>query len=118
MVRRRTSRPGGPAPGRRRSSGAEFDSAFHFAIAEAAKNSTLVAVTQAISDILRQSRDDSLMSPERSMLSLNSHRRILASIEGRRSEEAERAMTEHISQIDRQVHNLFSRRGRAEPATG
>ena len=98
-------------------SGAEFDSEFHFAIAEAAKNSALVAVTQAISDILRQSRDDSLLSPERSRLSLQSHRRILASIESRQSEEAERAMTEHISQIDRQVHNLFSRRGEAEPGT-
>jgi GntR family transcriptional repressor for pyruvate dehydrogenase complex len=93
--------------------GVESDSQFHYAIADAAKNSALVAVTQAISDILSQSRERSLQSPERSRLSLQSHRRILACIESGRSEEAERAMIEHISEIDRQVHNLPVRVGPA-----
>ena len=91
--------------------GVEFDSQFHYAIADATKNSALMAVTQAISDILTQSREPSLQSPERSRLSLQSHRRILASIEGGQSEEAARAMIEHISEIDRQIHNLSSRTG-------
>jgi GntR family transcriptional repressor for pyruvate dehydrogenase complex len=60
--------------------GVESDSQFHYAIADAAKNSALVAVTQAISDILSQSRERSLQSPERSRLWLQSHRRILACI--------------------------------------
>ena len=94
--------------------GVEFDSQFHYAIADATKNSALMAVTQAISDILSQSREPSLQSPERSRLSLQSHRRILASIEGGQSEEAARAMIEHISEIDRQIHNLASPIGPAE----
>ena len=94
--------------------GVEFDSQFHYAIADATKNSALMAVTQAISDILSQSREPSLQSPERSRLSLQSHRRILASIEGGQSEEAARAMIEHISEIDRQIHNLASPIGLAE----
>ena len=88
--------------------GVESDAEFHSAIANATKNSALIAVTQAISDILSQSRETSLQSPERSRLSLQSHRRILAAIQSRRPGEAEEAMHQHIAEIDRQVHNLSS----------
>ena len=90
--------------------GAEFDSEFHSSIATATKNSALVAVTQAISDILSQSRRDSLLSPERSRLSLQSHRQILAAIQKRRPRKALQAMQEHISDVDRQVHVLSPER--------
>ena len=89
--------------------GVEFDTEFHFAIARATKNSALVAVTQAISDILIQSRENSLLSPERSLISLQSHRQILAAIEMGQHKKAEEAMHEHIAKIDREVHNLSSR---------
>ena len=65
---------------------------------------------QAISDLLSQSRDASLQSPERSRLSLQSHRQILAAIKMRQTEAAEEAMHEHITEIDRKVHNLSSER--------
>lgn len=91
------------------STGVEFDSEFHFAIANATQNAALIAVTQAVSGILRQSREVSLQSPERSRLSLQSHRQILAALSSRRPAEAEEAMHQHISLIDREVHNLSSK---------
>ena len=94
--------------------GVEFDSEFHFSIATATENSALIAVTRAISDILSQSRQDSLLSPERSRLSLQSHRRILTAIERRQPGKAQQAMQEHIADIDRQVQVLSPQR----PANG
>ena len=90
--------------------GVEFDSKFHFAIANATNNSALVAITEAISDILSRSREMSLLSPERSQLSLQSHLEILQSIQSGRRKQAEEAMTQHIARIDREVHNLSSKR--------
>ena len=86
--------------------GVDFDLEFHFTMAGATKNSALIALTQAVSDILGQSREHSLMSPERSRLSLRSHRRILEAIEKRETEEAEQAMYEHIDEVDKEVHDL------------
>ncbi len=94
--------------------GVEFDSEFHFAIAQATKNSALIAVTQAMSDLLSQSRDSTLLSPERSNQSLQSHRRILETIKNRQSKAAEEAMHQHIADIDRRVHNLSSRKGQED----
>ena len=90
--------------------GVEFDAEFHSAIANATRNSALVAVTQAISGILSKSREDSLLSLERSRLSLESHRRILEALVNRPPGEAEEAMREHIAGIDREVHDLSRRR--------
>ena len=86
--------------------GVEFDTEFHFAIARATKNSALVAATQAISDILTKSRELAILSRERSLISLQSHRQILSAIEMRQHEEAEEAMREHITKIDREANNL------------
>ncbi len=94
--------------------GVEFDSEFHFAIAQATKNSALIAVTHAISDLLSQSRDSTLLSPERSNQSLQSHRRILETIRNRQAKSAEEAMHQHIADIDRRVHNLSSHRDRED----
>ena len=88
--------------------GVELDAAFHYAIAEATKNTALVAVTQTISDILSRSREGSLLSPERSRLSLESHMQILTAIQRPDPGEAEAAMRRHIAEIDREVHNLSS----------
>ena len=86
--------------------GVEFDTEFHFAIARATKNSALVAATQAISDILTRSRELAILSRDRSLISLQSHRQILSAIEMRQHEEAEEAMREHITKIDREANNL------------
>ena len=87
-------------------SGVDDDARFHFAIAEATKNVALIAVTQAISDILSQSRENELLSPERSRLSLQSHRQILSAIERGEPTEAEETMHRHIADIDKEVHDL------------
>ena len=97
--------------------GVDDDSRFHFAIAEATKNVALIAVTQAISDILSQSRENELLSPERSRLSLQSHRQILSAIERGEPTEAEEAMHRHIADIDKEVHDL-SPNGRWSAAVG
>ena len=89
--------------------GVAFDAEFHDAIAGATKNSALIAVMHAISDILSQSREVSLLSSERSRMSLQSHRQILDAIEMRVPGEAEEAMRRHIADIDREVHDLSSR---------
>ena len=89
--------------------GVAYDIAFHFTIANATNNSALVAVTHAISDILSQSREDSLMSPGRSKRSLQSHVQILEAIESRDPRAARLAMHRHIAQIDREVHDLPAR---------
>ena len=86
--------------------GVESDVRFHYAIAEATKNVAFVAVTQAISDILSESREDGLLSPERSQLSLQSHRQILSAIERGQPSEAEKAMHRHIADIDKEAHDL------------
>lgn len=86
--------------------GVEHDAQFHFAISEATKNVALITVTHAISDILSQSREDELLSPERSRLSLQSHRQILSAIERKDPTEAEAAMHRHIADIDKEVHDL------------
>ena len=89
--------------------GVVHDSEFHFAIARATQNSALIAVTQAISDILSQSRESGLLSAKRSRLSLESHREILAAMKSRRLDRAREAMHRHIADIDREVHNLSSK---------
>ncbi len=86
--------------------GVAYDIAFHFTIANATNNSALVAVTHAISDILSQSREDSLMSNKRSNRSLQSHLRILEAIARHDPRSARQAMHRHIAQIDREVHDL------------
>ena len=88
--------------------GVELDTEFHYAIAAATKNSALIAVTQAISEILLRSREASLLSPERSNTSLQSHRQVLAALRRRDPQEAQEAMHRHIAEIDREVHNLPS----------
>ncbi len=90
--------------------GVEFDTEFHAAIAAATKNTALIAVTQAIAGILNESREDSLLSADRSRLSLQSHRQILSAIERRTPLEAEESMRSHIADIDREVHDLSSDR--------
>lgn len=86
--------------------GVAFDTGFHAAIAAATNNPALVTVTDAISGILSQSRSDELISTDRSRKSLHSHVQILNGMESRDPNVTYSAMYEHISQIDREVHNL------------
>ena len=96
--------------------GVEFDMEFHSTIAAATKNAALVAVMQAISGILSESRGDSMLSSDRSRLSLKSHRQILSAIQQRAPQRAEESMRSHIADIDREVHDLSSSQGKNDSA--
>ena len=54
-----------------------------------------------------------MLSPERSQLSHQSHLEILEGYRERAAQQAEEAMYQHIERIDREVHNLSSKRVRA-----
>ena len=80
--------------------GAESDTAFHFALAEGTHNSALVKVVSAIVDILCQSREQPLQAPGRPQRSLASHRYILDMIQQGDREGAMEAMEHHISVVE------------------
>lgn len=80
--------------------GVEGDTAFHFAMVQATHNWALVQVMSTISDILRQSRDQSLQIPGRPQRSLASHRQMLDMIRTRNVEGAMSAMEHHISEVE------------------
>ena len=88
-------------------SGVEADAAFHFAIAEAARNAVLLRLVNAIVDLLHQSREKSLQTENRPRLSYLKHREILDALKRGDPEEAERLMREHIKDIE---ENIFSSR--------
>ena len=80
--------------------GVEGDTAFHFAIAQAAHNWALLKVISTVADILRQSRDQSLQTPGRPQRSLSSHRYILEMIRARDGEGARSAMEHHLLDVE------------------
>ena len=90
--------------------GVEGDMAFHFAMARATHNETLVRVMSTIADIVHQSRDQSLQNPGRPQRSLASHRRILEMITRGEAEAARPAMEHHLSDVEPpSVHQSASR---------
>ena len=81
--------------------GVQGDTAFHFALAQATRNSALVKVISTIADILRESRDQSLQTPGRPQRSLTSHRHVLDMIRRKDAEGARAAMEYHLSDVER-----------------
>lgn len=81
-------------------SGAEMDTAFHSALAEATHNRALLRLGSALVEVLAPSRDANLQTPERAQNSLYFHKRILQAIENHSPQEARRAMEEHIRSVD------------------
>ena len=80
--------------------GVEGDTAFHFALAQATQNASLIKVVMTVADILRQSRDRSLQSPGRAYRSLASHRAMLDIIRRRDVEGAREAMEHHLAVVE------------------
>jgi GntR family transcriptional repressor for pyruvate dehydrogenase complex len=76
------------------------DSKFHYAIAQAARNSVVLKVLDVFMDYLRDSRELSLQVEGRPQRSLNSHRRILNAIARKNPAAAEMAMRKHISTVE------------------
>jgi GntR family transcriptional regulator, transcriptional repressor for pyruvate dehydrogenase complex len=76
------------------------DSEFHYAIAQAAKNSVVLKVLDAFMDLLRESRERSLQLEGRLQKSFLGHRRILSAIRRHDAEAAEAAMRRHIDEVE------------------
>jgi GntR family transcriptional repressor for pyruvate dehydrogenase complex len=85
----------------------EEDSEFHYAIANAARNSVVLKVLDMFMDLLRESREHSLQVEGRLKMSLAGHREILAAIKHRDGAGAETAMRRHIQDIEQIVLNKF-----------
>jgi GntR family transcriptional regulator, transcriptional repressor for pyruvate dehydrogenase complex len=78
----------------------EEDSEFHYSIALAARNSVVRALLDVLMDLLRETRARSLQVDGRLERSLAGHRRILDAIKRRDAEGAERAVRQHLDEIE------------------
>jgi GntR family transcriptional repressor for pyruvate dehydrogenase complex len=83
--------------------GIEADAEFHFAIGQATQNQALKKLVSGLMEILSQSREDSLQTPDRRRASLESHRNILFAIEEHDKTKAQEAMFHHIEQVEEDV---------------
>ena len=85
---------------RRGEPGVEEDSEFHYAIAVAARNTVVLQVLDVLMDLLRESRTRSLQVPGRLERSFAGHQRVVRAIKRRDSAAAERAVRQHLKEIE------------------
>jgi GntR family transcriptional repressor for pyruvate dehydrogenase complex len=78
----------------------EEDSQFHYAIALAAGNSVVHRLLDVLMDLLRETRARSLQVEGRLERSLAGHRRVLDAIKRRDADGAERAVRQHLDEIE------------------
>ena len=81
----------------------EEDTAFHYGIAEAARNTVMLRAVDTLVDLLRQSRERSLQQHDRPAYSLAGHRRILAALRRRDPEGARAEMLRHLGDMEERV---------------
>lgn len=79
------------------------DAAFHVALAHSTHNRAITRIVTTLMDLLTQSREESLQTPGRPERSHQDHRRILAAIQGRDADAAQRAMLDHLIAVERLV---------------
>lgn len=78
----------------------EEDSEFHYAIAQAAKNSVVMKVLDVLMDLLRASREQSLQLAGRPQRSLAGHLRIFNAIRRHNPDAADAAMRRHLNEVE------------------
>jgi GntR family transcriptional repressor for pyruvate dehydrogenase complex len=78
----------------------EEDSEFHYAVARAARNSVVLKVLDVLMDLLRETRARALQVDGRLQRSLAGHRRVLEAIKRRDGAAAERAVKQHLEEIE------------------
>jgi GntR family transcriptional regulator, transcriptional repressor for pyruvate dehydrogenase complex len=78
----------------------EEDTEFHYAIAVAGRNSVVRRVLDVLMDLLRETRSRSLQLQGRAQRSLAGHRRVLEAIKRHDAEGAERAVRQHLQEIE------------------
>jgi len=81
-------------------SSVDEDSRFHHLLAEATGNRVIVALVEALMEILYISRERYLQSSDRAHISLRGHRRILDAIAAHHPEAAYKAMLEHLEDVE------------------
>jgi GntR family transcriptional regulator, transcriptional repressor for pyruvate dehydrogenase complex len=81
----------------------EEDIAFHYGIAEAARNTVMLRTLDTLVDLLRQSRERSLQQHDRPAYSLAGHVRILAALRRRDPEGARAEMLRHLREVEERV---------------
>jgi len=79
--------------------GTEGDSAFHHAIALAARNQVLLHLIDAMAEVIQESRVESLSEPGRPPRSLEAHALILSAIESQSAQAAAAAMRQHLQVV-------------------
>jgi DNA-binding FadR family transcriptional regulator len=89
--------------------GVETDSAFHSALARAAKNKVFLRLDNAMVESLREIRERSLQTDGRAARSLAGHQKILKAIRARDPVKARQAMLEHLEAIERNIMRLRAR---------
>ena len=89
--------------------GVEADSAFHSALARAAKNTVFLRLDDAMVQSLRETRERSLQTDGRPARSLAGHRKILKAIRAGDPGKARKAMLEHLEAIERNLLRLRSK---------
>ena len=78
----------------------EEDTEFHYTIAVAARNGVVRKVLDVLMDLLRETRSRSLQIQGRAQRSLAGHRRVLDAIKRRDPDAAERAVRQHLNEIE------------------
>ncbi len=81
----------------------EEDAAFHYGIAQAARNNVLLRTVDTLVDLLRQSRERSLQQRDRPAYSLAGHVRILAALRRHDPAAARAEMLQHVREIAERV---------------
>jgi GntR family transcriptional regulator, transcriptional repressor for pyruvate dehydrogenase complex len=79
--------------------GVEGDELFHAAVTAAGHSALLQRLMGEISDLVRETRIESLSQPDRPAESLAGHRRIAAAIRDRDAAGAAAAMTDHVERV-------------------
>lgn len=82
-------------------SGSGSDLRFHQLLAETSGNVVLREMVIALHDALTENRADEFQSPERKEASLAAHRAIVEAVKGGQGMQAERAMRDHLEEVER-----------------
>lgn len=79
--------------------GVEGDERFHAAVTAAGHSALLARLMGEISDLIKETRIESLSQPDRPMVSLKGHRRIAEAIRASDPDEAAAAMRDHVALV-------------------
>ena len=85
------------------------DTAFHMALARAAKNTFLERLLGTLLDSLREIREHAIRKPEDRVRSLEGHREILAAFRKKNKNEALARMLSHLLGVEGQGMELFDK---------